>query len=383
MKYIIYSWIAFLFLAACSGENKEQEKADKTADSIQQLNDTLVNLSDEQISSAGIEVGKPLSEHISGMVALQGAVDVPPKNTVNLSFPMSGYVKSTSMLPGKQVKKGEVLAVLADMQFIQLQQDYLTAKTNAALAEAEFDRQRELNASKASSDKVFQQAKAEMERQRILVSAFGEKLALIGIDQHKLNASNVRKEVSLISPINGFVAKVNVAVGKYTSPTDVLFELIDPSDIHLSLKVFEKDLPNIVIGERVSAYTNNNPAKKFGAKVFLVSRTFDENRMADIHCHFDQYDPSLVPGMFMNAEVAVKDVKALVVPEEAIVRWENKYYVFIERSQGNFIMTEITPGIQRDGKQQIEGNAINIDTKLVVKNAFSLLMKIKNTEEEG
>jgi cobalt-zinc-cadmium efflux system membrane fusion protein len=133
----------------------------------------------------------------------------------------------------------------------------------------------------------------------------------------------------------------------------------------------------------VVAYGNSEPDKQFAATVKLVNLNFDENRSAEIHCDFDNADPALIPGMFMTAEVAVANVEALVVPEEAVVRWDNKHYVFVQERTGHFTMTEVTPGVLHAGKQQIENNSITDTSKLVVKNAFALLMKIKNTEEEG
>ena len=102
-----------------------------------------------------------------------------------------------------------------------------------------------------------------------------------------------------------------------------------------------------------------------------------------VHCHFQKYNPALVPGMFMNGEVSVSNHKALTVPEEAIVRWENKHYIFTENTGGQFRMTQVKPGVTHNGKQQIEAENVTEDTKMVVKNAYALLMKIKNTEEEG
>jgi cobalt-zinc-cadmium efflux system membrane fusion protein len=383
MKYIVYSLLLALALNSCSDEATPTvppaaDRADSAA-----TDEQTVTLNQQQLSSAGIETGKPGTENISGTITLQGTIDLPPSHHVNLSFPMGGYIKSTSMLPGKQVKKGEILAVIEDMQFIQLQHDYLTAKTNLELATKEFERQQNLNVSKASSDKVVQQAKAEMDRQNILVSSLSEKLKLLGIDVRELSSSTISKSLPIRSPVNGFVSKVNISIGKYTSPTDVLFELLDPSDMHLSLKAYEKDIARIAKGEKVWAYSNGEPDKRFAATVILINRNFDENRSTDIHCHFENNDPALIPGMFMNAEVIVREIQALVVPEEAIVRWDNKHYVFVEETNGQFTMTEVKPGVLYHGKQQIESNSITDSTRLVVKNAFALLMKIKNTDEEG
>jgi len=380
-NYIIISLV--LIVCACTTEPKTG-----TADTEKIASDSIaaeqtVSMNQEQLKSAGIEVGTPQLENISGILSLQGTIDVPPQSMVSLSFPLGGYLKSTRMLPGMHVKKGQVLAELEDMQFIQLQQDYLTAKEKFILSESEFNRQRELNVSKASSDKVFQQARAEMETQRILTSALSQKLEVIGIDPSKLRADKISKSVSIVSPINGFVSKVNVNVGKYTSPTDMLFELVDPSDVHLVLNVFEKDLNSLSVGQRVTAYTNSDPGKKFQAEVILITKSLDQDRMAEVHCHFEKYNPSLAPGMFMNGEVSVQSNKSLTVPEDALVRWENKFYVFTENGNGKFEMIKVKPGVISNGKQQIEATGFDDQTRLVVKNAYSLLMKIKNTEKEG
>jgi cobalt-zinc-cadmium efflux system membrane fusion protein len=179
IRYII-GCLGLLFLFSCESELKKESvgtSENKTVATSKQM----VSFNPEQLKSVGIEVGTPQLENISGVLSLQGKIDVPPQSTISLSFPLGGYLKSTRMLPGMQVKKGQVLAELEDMQFIQLQQDYLTARENFILAESEFNRQRDLNASKASSDKVFQQARAEMETQRILRNALEQKLQVIGI----------------------------------------------------------------------------------------------------------------------------------------------------------------------------------------------------------
>lgn len=383
MKNHIIICLSLLLMVSCTDKTSRETEQPESAASDSAQTEKMVSISDAQQKSVGIEVGTPAMEDISGVLSLQGKIDVPPQSTISLSFPLGGYLKSTRMLPGMHVRKGEVLAELEDMQFIQLQQDYLTAKEKLLLAESEFNRQRDLNASKASSDRVFQQARAEMETQRILASALAQKLEVIGIDPAHLRADKISKSVSIKSPINGFVSKVNVNVGKYTAPTDMLFELVNPNDIHLVLNVFEKDLGALSVGQRVTAFTNGDPSKKFQAEIILITKSLDQDRMAEVHCHFAKYNSALVPGMFMNGEVSVSNKKALTVPEDALVRWENKFYVFTDNGSGNFEMIHVKPGVINQGKQQIEATGIDDSTRLVVKNAYALLMKIKNTEKDG
>jgi membrane fusion protein, heavy metal efflux system len=149
------------------------------------------------------------------------------------------------------------------------------------------------------------------------------------------------------------------------------------------LNVFEKDLSALSVGQRVYAYTNADPDKKFPAEIILITKSLDQDRMAEVHCHFEKYSPALVPGMFINGEVSISNQKALTVPEDALVRWENKFYVFTDQGSGKFEMVNVKPGVINEGKQQIEATGIDDSTRLVVKNAYALLMKIKNTEKDG
>jgi len=372
--------IALTFVALVRCGNNPPETNSSLLDTASAAS---VHLTARQAEHVGIETGHPNLDTVSSILRLQGTIDVPPQSIVSLSFPLGGYLKSTNLLPGMRVRKGQVLATLEDMQFIQLQQEYLLAKEKLSLSESEFIRQRALNSSKASSDKVFEQARAEFESNKILVSAYAQKLEVIGIDPKKLSAESLSKEVRLLSPIDGYVSSVNVSIGKYTAPTDNLFELIDPRDIHLALSVFEGDLDKIAVGQRVTAYTNSNTGKKYEARVIVGNKTLNSDRLAEIHCHFEKYSPELVPGMFMNGEVFVKAHDALTVPEEAVVRWENKYYVFIARNDADFDMVEVTPGVLEHGRQQITSKDVNQQSRVVIRNAYTLLMKMRNVDEEG
>lgn len=376
MKYLICT-IAVLSFLACGGKQQEQQSAETETPP-----ETHVSLSKEQLQHAKVETGMAEKGDISSTLRLSGTIDVPPQNMISVSFPLGGYLKSTRLLPGMRVRKGEVLAVMEDAQFIQLQQEYLLTKSRLALAESEFQRQQTLNAGKATSDKVLQQAKSEFETQRITRRALEEKLRLIGLDPEKLSEENLSRTVNVYSPISGYVAKVDVNIGKYTAPTDVLFELVNPEDIHLNLTAFEKDVQQLAIGQRVTAWTNDKPEKKYAAAIILVGKNLDENRSAEVHCHFDRYDEKLLPGMYMNAEVSVKSQNAWIVPEGAVIRWQNKHYIFIENGEGVFEMAEVTPGISQEGKVQITPVLDITGKKIALANAYTLLMKLKNQAEE-
>lgn len=374
-KPFIYAIGIALLCSACSNPQKA-ENATETVD------EHLVVLSNEQLQNADLGLGKLTQMTISNLLKVNGKIDVPPQNMVSISVPLGGYLKESKLLPGMHVSKGEVIAIMQDQQYIQLQQDYLTNKAQLNYIQNEYARQKELNQSKASSDKVFQQAEADFITHKVMVKALSEKLKLIGINPDNLNENNISKSINIYSPINGYVSKVNVNIGKYTQPSEVLFELVNPSDIHLALTIFEKDLSKIAVGQKLFAYTNSEPNERHPCEIILVGQNLNNDRSAEVHCHFNDYDKTLLPGMYMNAEIETKNNHALVLPNEAIVRYQNKQYVFVQKSKNTFEMLEIKVGATENNKSEILQTDYLTDKMIVVKNAYTLLMKSKNKTEE-
>ncbi|MER0441771.1 efflux RND transporter periplasmic adaptor subunit [Emticicia sp. W12TSBA100-4] len=370
--------IATLFLiSSCGSKTTTEETTDSTV-----VESSVANLTEKQVQNIGIETGALEQKSFSTILKVTGKVDVPPQNLISVSVPLGGYLKSSHLIPGMFVRKGESIAIIEDQQYIQLQQDFLTIQSKISFLENEYQRQKELNQSKASSDKVFQQAEMELKTQRILVKSLAEKLKLAGINPEKLNENSISKSINIYSPINGYVSKVNVNIGKYISPTDVMFELVNTSDIHLALKIFEKDLDKLSIGQKVIAYTNTYPDKKYPCEILLIGKSLSEERNTDVHCHFEVYDKALIPGTYMNAEIAITNAKSYVLPEDAIVRFENKHYVFVKKSATQFEMVEVQIGNTEKGFTEIIKTENLNNQTFVIKGAYTLLMSLKNKSEE-
>lgn len=376
MRTYITAILGMLFIVSCKSDKNEQQNNATT-----NMQESSIQLTTEQVKNAGLVVGNPQEKNVKGILKLQGTVTVPPKSVVSISIPLGGYIKKTDLIAGMHVKKGQLLAVVEDMQYIQLQQDYLTAKEKFQLSQSEFNRQKELNAKKASSDKLFEQTATEMQTQRINMASLAQKLALLGINAKTLTASNISKTVFITSPINGLVSKVNVNVGKYISPTDMLFELMETSDIVLVMNAFEKDVHLLSVGQTVTAFTNSDPSKKYTAKIAYINQSLNGDRAAEVVCKVNQYDASLLPGLFINAEVEFENEKALTVPEDAVVRWQGKFFVFTHTGNNNYKMISVVPGTINEGYRQIKSDLINSSSKIVTKNAYTLLMTFMNSGE--
>lgn len=376
MKKIIILTLS-IFLFSCSKKQESQEEQFETNTAKDQI-----TLNDAQIKSAGIEIGTLGNEEISEKITLNGMVDVPPQNLASVSAPSGGYVKYTKFMPGMHVNKGEMLAILEDPQIVQLQQDYLLAKSNLSYARKDYTRQNDLNKSKAASDKVTQQAQTEAQNQNIMMRGMAEKLRAMGINPNNLTAGNIKRSIAVSSPVSGYISSVNVKIGQYVSPTDRLFEVVNTDDVHLALSVFEKDLNKISVGQKVFAYTNQNPEKKYAANIILIGKDFQPDKSVVIYCHFIDYDKNLIPGTYMNAEVETNSETGNTVPDDAIVTWEGKQYLFQEVKPKTYKMVEVKIGNSENGRTELLNFNQNFkNKKIVTKGAYQLLMGLKNVEE--
>ena len=376
-KYLSYFLLAISFMA-CSSAEKTVEKEKPATTTTNE-----VTLTAEQISKAQIVTGDLITQKLNTTVIVHGVVDVPPQNMVSVSFPLGGYLKYTKLLPGMHVSRGEIIAQMEDQSLVQLQQDYLVTKAKLEYLEKEYARQKELNADKVNSDKTLQQVTADYTSQKIMLKGYAEKLRLINISPERLTEEKISRQVAMYSPINGYVSKVNVNTGKFVQPTDVLFELINPDDIHAALSIFEKDLGKISIGQRVKISFVDEPEKEYDGEVILVNRNVDENRTAIAHCHFLSHPKQLLPGMFLNAHIQVKEAMVSVLPEGAIVRFDNKEFVFTTSGGGKYSMFEVSTGEKEKGMVEItSGMEALSGKKIVTANAYSVLGALKNTAEE-
>jgi membrane fusion protein, heavy metal efflux system len=117
--------------------------------------------------------------------------------------------------------------------------------------------------------------------------------------------------------------------------------------------------------------------------VLLVTSNVDESRSGTVHCHFEKAPAHLKPGMFINATIRLSSAKTAVIPEEAIVRYEGQQYVFCQKSQTDYELVPVEVGTTENGMIEIKSKSIDLGSKkIVVKNAFMLLSKMKNVSED-
>jgi membrane fusion protein, heavy metal efflux system len=410
-----FRYLSFLLLMATlamsCGKNASTEAPAEDEHHEEESTNT-VEFTQAQFRNAGIELSTITNRQISGTIRVNGVLDVPPQQLVSISAPMGGFLKDTELLQGTRVRKGQVIARIENLDFIQIQQDYLEAKSQFELSRADYERQQQLAEQNVNSAKTLQQSKAVFTTWQAKYHGLTEKLRVLGIDVAPVDAGVLKSSIHLYSPINGYVTQVNVNIGKFVSPTDVLFEIVDTEHLHAELIVFEKDVRKLKIGQKVR-FTLANETKERMATIHLIGREISTERTIQVHCHIDQEDTELLPGMYLKAAVETGGADVPALPDEAIIDFEGKKYIFMageeahqehaedkretgkEKSDAkdgseaheegmHFTMVEMRVGNSELGYTEvILPDEFKTDAQVVVKGAYALLSKMKNSEEEG
>ena len=376
VSYII---IAFLTFTSCSSPKKQEEKIEQNKETVD-----VVTLTNEQIKNANIVLGGFDQTMLSEDVKANGIVDVPPMNMASVSVPINGFVKNTKSLPGAFVRKGQVLAVINSMEYVQMQQDYLQTLSKLKFSEQELDRQTILSQEDVGAKKKLQQAESEVSFSKAQLKGTEMKLQLIGIQMNKLNNGQIVSMVSVVSPIEGFIKNANLAIGKNVSPTDVLFEITGNAHKHLELKVFEKDIAKINVGQKIILENPKFSDLIVTATVFLVGKNVEsETKTINIHAHIDneKAEDKLIVGQYVNTRILTGNRTVRTLPETAILRRGDGGVIFVQIKENVFQQVSIKLGQSERGNVEVFLEK-EINSSKIVKSGASILQAVLSGGEE-
>lgn len=377
MKSLIV-FLPVLLLASCG-------KAPDTTqtEAVVEVSGDSVSVTPKQARASGIEIGRIELRSLSGGIPVTGMLDVPPQNLVNITAPLGGFLRSTSLLQGMRVAKGQLLAVIENPEYIQLQQDYLDTRSQVTFLQEEYERQQQLAAENVNARKTLQKALADLESMKAKNSGLVAKLRMIEIDATTLKPEAIRSSIEIHAPISGFVTRVNSAVGAFIPPTEVMFTIVDTEHLHAELTCFERDIPRIHIGQKIR-FQLAHEATERTATVFLVGREINADRTVRVHGHLDKEDRDLMPGMFLKAVIQTGSALLPSLPEEAVLNYEDQEVIFIQLTDDIYRMVEVTTGIRENGFTEIivPGGLDIKQERVVIRGAYKLLSKLKSSDEE-
>ena len=396
------------------GQATEAKATEKAEAPHEEETPTIATLTEEQIKTVGIQLGVIEQKELTATIRANGLLKVPNNNKANATSLYGGVIKTLNVQIGDYVKKGQVIATIANPQFIQLQEEYLSTASRITFAEQELSRQKELFEGNAGAKKNLQSATAELNSLRTRRASLQQQIQLMGINPGSVSNGNLKSALVVTSPLNGTVSDVSAKIGSYVDVSSPVIEIVDNSSLHLDLNVFEKDLPMLKVGQTIHFRITNNAVEDYNAKIFAIGSSFEnESKTIAAHAVVQGNKTGLIDGMNVTAIVSLNNVTTSAVPNDAIVNADGKYYIFVQtnkkaeehheegeeegshkegeekehkedKSSKNFEKVEVLKGVSDMGYTAVTFvNEIPADAKIVIKGAFFVNAKLSNTGGHG
>lgn len=430
-KYII-ALMAIISLASCGTSAVEGEKESAGANN-------LVVLSAEEMTAISATVGSIEQKSLSSTVEINGMVAILNEDKALIVSQMGGIVKTINKHLGSDVKAGEVVATVSNPEFISLQEEYLSLRTQTggadtmaalynpqyislrenynslqpkiAFAELELKRQKELNTGNAGSLKNLQQAETELNMLRVSEkslqtqlditarhakknidikrAALENKLALIGIDAKQLTYQNMQNTLPLRSPISGKISQINVRIGEAIDMTNAVAEVISTQNLCVELNVYENQVHLFAPQQKISFHTLPNADTEYQAEVSYIGANLNATqKTAKIQARISSDKVQLLEGMNVVAAVNSPLATYSAVPASAIAHADGKDYIFVlraeskQQSQFEQIPVEKILNAPPYVAIQLPAGIDATQTKIATSQAFFILGKMTNKGEE-
>ncbi|WP_310991185.1 efflux RND transporter periplasmic adaptor subunit [Aequorivita marina] len=367
--------VAIMALASCNSKEKSEVANTDTAETTADTD--VITITENQFLSGNMVVGKIITQSFNTVVKANGMFAVPPENQVDVSAYFAGYVKNISLLPGDAVKKGQTLFTIENPEYVQVQQDFLEAKGRLSYLKSDYERQKELIADNVTSKKNFLKAESEYVVTLAQYQSLKKKLSLMNINPNTLSGENIRSVISVPSPLTGYATTVNATKGMYLNPSDVAVTVTNTDDLHIELKIFEKDLPMVKGGQSINVRLQNDMNKVYQGKVHLVNKAINaQDRTVTIHGDLvNESDVKLfAPGMYIEGEILTTTQEHPALPVEAVSNIDNDYFVLVKENDTTFKRVLIKVGATYNGFIQIlNSDDFKLDTEFLTKGAFNLI----------
>ena len=397
IKTYILLFAASLFIAACGNSGHEEEGHEHENGEASEHHEhgegheEEVHFSEQQFQSLNMKVDTLPFRNISSYVEANGQLEVPPQNEAAVTAIIAANVTSIKVIEGDKVSKGQVLAYLSHPDLIKLQTDYFNSWNQLQYLEKEYQRQKKLYEEKVGSGKEYQKIQSDYQSMKGNVNGYEAQLKMMGLGQEKIKQGEIYEQIPVPSPISGHIRLVEVKTGQYVQPQTEMFEIVNINHIHADLMVFEKDMHKVKEGQKVRFSIESLPDKELEATIYAVGKSFEQDPKAiHLHAEIENKEGLLIPGMYVWGRKMTEIIQSYALPEAAVVREGEKYFIFTAKKENDngetewaFEPVEVIAGAIDEGWIEVKLlKPLENSVTVAWNNAYYLLAEMKKGEAE-
>ncbi|MFM2268224.1 MAG: hypothetical protein RL757_1665 [Bacteroidota bacterium] len=318
------------------GGGVEAKHAESGHDEHAESNVKEVALNEAQFKNAAIELGGFTMKNLSEVINATGYTKLPPQNQADVTAFIGGTIHSIKASEGQYVKKGQVLATIQSLAYndmrlekAKLVEQLEASQTNKGYLDLEYARQKELSDENVNAKKTFQKVAADVEFENKKINNLQSQIGIL--EQSLQVGGSVQSPIlSIEAPISGYISAINIKIGSNAEVGKPLFSIVDNSQMHVDLLVYEKDLYKVKTGQNVRFILTNQNNSEIKGKVFSIGKAFEnDTKSVAVRVAIVNDKQTLISGMYVNALIDVGANNVQTLPLEAIVKADGREFVFI------------------------------------------------------
>jgi cobalt-zinc-cadmium efflux system membrane fusion protein len=389
MKKVLTAFLLILFfLTACSKtEKKEAEEKSPAPSAKEARHEDNSILRIEQTMLRDLRITTTAVEKRAGgeSAAILGELHPNENAYAEVAAPVASRIVKVNVAPGQQVSVGQLLAVLQNSEVGKARSDAISAQARLELANKIFERKRRLGAERIVAQREIQEAEANVESATAEVRASKATLRSLGLSKTDAEYLTEDPTFSLRSPVAGTVIDRDAVQGQLADPSKPLFRVGNLGRLWLTVHAFERDAVRVKPGSTSRITFPALPGRTFTGNVVLVGKQVEpDSRTVPVRIEIDNHDGSLRPGMSATAWLMVGQQagEILSVPSASMQRLQERWIVFIPRSDTEFEMRQVGRGRDLGGEVEILTGLKSGET-VVVDGAFLLKAQAERSLGEG
>lgn len=348
-------------LLACRKQASEQEQKSYTmsGDTVYIQDSILLNK---------IVTGEVSLEPYEKEIMTAGTVQAIPTQFAYIAPPFAGRVVKSYIKLGQQVQANTPLFEISSPDLTTAQKEFYQAQSERELAQKDLQRKQDLIKNGVGSQKELEEAQNIL---KIADKEYENTLAALKVYQVNPNNMVLGQPLIVRAPISGTVIENNIVTGQYINDDSEPVAIVaDLSKVWVVAQVKEKDIPFIHEGENMDIHISATPNEPIKGKVYHIDNSVDEEtRSIKVLSVCDNIDNSLKLGMYTTVHFLDKPVESITIPEKALLQDEKNSYVFVQKSNNQFVKVPVEASTAKNGKAMVT-KGLQAGDKIIIEGGY-------------
>ena len=371
--------LSVLLLSAC-GDKATSTPATESA----QADPTIVVIKPEMANQ--FKVSKLEMQEITPWLEISGRIEANDRLVTRIGASVTGRVTEVLSEVGDRVQRGQALARVASSELTIAQMGYLKANTAATQADRALDRARQLIQADVIGSAELQRRDSDLTLARAELRAAGDQLRLMGLTPEaidRLRDQGTLHPVAAVSAtLAGVVIERKVSNGQVAQPGDHLFTIADLDSVWVVGALPEQTARSVQAGQTMIIEVPALGNRSLSGKIVHVGDTVSpETRSVAIRTQVDNPKRDLKPQMLASMRVRGETQQVLALPIQALVRENDRDFVFVRVDDKRFRLTPVELGPAQDNMRPVL-KGLSEGAQVVTEGAFHMNNERKRAELE-